>query len=671
MANFYFLIIAILSLFEFSPVHPVTNVGPLVMVIGISMLKEAVEDTKRHKKDNEVNSTPILVLRDGSFVETEWADVQVGEIIKVLDKSFFPADLLMISSSDPDGVCYVETMNLDGETNLKIKKCLDNTVSFTTPHSLNDMQATLECEMPNNHLYTFTGNLSLQDNMVHSLSPMQVLLRGCQLKNTEWIIGSVIFTGHETKVMMNSKATPSKRSAIEHQLDKLIVILFCMQCIVCIVGAVGSPEFLDMKQWYLALDEKPGFFDPNEKAVTGMVNFVTLFILFSTFIPISLYVSMEMIKFLSVVYFINKDRSIYDDKSDTAALARTSNLNEELGQVQYVFSDKTGTLTQNLMEFFKMSVGGVPYGEGITEIQRAIAKREGKALPDDVKDENYETGFNFKDKRIMGGNWIKEEHSEELLQFFRLLAVCHTVIPEGDPEPDKIHYQAASPDEAALVVAAKKFGFFFHTRTTNSIIVTETIPNADGTSTSQDKEYEVLAILEFNSKRKRMSAIVRTQDDKVLLFCKGADNVIYERLSQDGNEFREKSLEDLGAFGSDGLRTLCCAYKEIPRATYEEWFVKFDAARTSLVNREQMLDDVAEIIEVDLKLIGCTAIEDKLQEGVPRSIELMAEANINIWVLTGDKMETAINIGYACSLTSSASSSLTPRMRGFWRLRPP
>jgi len=653
VANFYFLIIAILSLFEFSPVHPVTNVGPLVMVIGISMLKEAVEDTKRHKKDNEVNSTPILVLRDGSFVETEWADVQVGEIIKVLDKSFFPADLLMISSSDPDGVCYVETMNLDGETNLKIKKCLDNTVSFTTPHSLNDMQATLECEMPNNHLYTFTGNLSLQDNMVHSLSPMQVLLRGCQLKNTEWIIGSVIFTGHETKVMMNSKATPSKRSAIEHQLDKLIVILFCMQCIVCIVGAVGSPEFLDMKQWYLALDENPGFFDPNEKAVTGMVNFVTLFILFSTFIPISLYVSMEMIKFLSVVYFINKDRSIYDDKSDTAALARTSNLNEELGQVQYVFSDKTGTLTQNLMEFFKMSVGGVPYGEGITEIQRAIAKREGKALPDDVKDENYETGFNFKDKRIMGGNWIKEEHSEELLQFFRLLAVCHTVIPEGDPEPDKIHYQAASPDEAALVVAAKKFGFFFHTRTTNSIIVTETIPNADGTSTSQDKEYEVLAILEFNSKRKRMSAIVRTQDDKVLLFCKGADNVIYERLSQDGNEFREKSLEDLGAFGSDGLRTLCCAYKEIPRATYEEWFVKFDAARTSLVNREQMLDDVAEIIEVDLKLIGCTAIEDKLQEGVPRSIELMAEANINIWVLTGDKMETAINIGYACSLLTN------------------
>ena len=256
-----------------------------------------------------------------------------------------------------------------------------------------------------------------------------------RFKNTDWVTGVVIFSGHETKVMMNSKATPSKRSAIEHQLDKLIVILFCMQCIVCIVGAVGSPEFLDMKQWYLALDENPGFFDPNEKAVTGMVNFVTLFILFSTFIPISLYVSMEMIKFLSVVYFINKDRSIYDDKSDTAALARTSNLNEELGQVQYVFSDKTGTLTQNLMEFFKMSVGGVPYGEGITEIQRAIAKREGKALPDDVKDENYETGFNFKDKRIMGGNWIKEEHSEELLQFFRLLAVCHTVIPElRDPD---------------------------------------------------------------------------------------------------------------------------------------------------------------------------------------------------------------------------------------------
>ena len=573
MANFYFLVIAILSLFEFSPVHPVTNVGPLVIVIGISMLKEAVEDTKRHKKDNEVNSTPVLVLRDGAFVETEWADIQVGEIVKVLDKSFFPADLLLVSSSDPDGVCYVETMNLDGETNLKIKKCLDNTVSFTTPHSLNDMHATLECETPNNFLYTFTGNLSFQDNMVHSLSPMQVLLRGCQLRNTEWVIGSFIFTGHETKVMMNSKATPSKRSAIEHQLDKLIVILFYLQCCACIVGAIGSPTFLDRKYWYLDLDNEPGFFDPDDKAVTGMVNFVTLFILYSTFIPISLYVSMEMIKFLSVVYFINKDRAIYDPISDTPALARTSNLNEELGQVQYVFSDKTGTLTQNLMEFFKMSVGGVPYGAGITEITRAIAKREGKELPDDIKDENYETGFNFKDTRIMGGKWINEEHSEELLQFFRLLAVCHTVIPEGDPEPEKIHYQAASPDEAALVVAAKKFGFFFHTRTTNSIIVTETMPKPDGTESSEEREYEVLAILEFNSKRKRMSAIVRTPDDKVVLYCKGADNVIYERLAKTGNEFREKSMEDLGAFGSVGLRTLCCAYKEIPRAQYEEWFV--------------------------------------------------------------------------------------------------
>ena len=625
-----------------------TNVGPLVLVIGISMLKEAVEDTRRHKKDNEVNTTKVLVLRDGSFVHTEWEDVQVGEIIKVTDKSFFPADLLMISSSDPDGVCYVETMNLDGETNLKIKKCLDNTVSFTTPHSLNDMHATLECETPNNFLYTFTGNLSFQDNMVHSLSPMQVLLRGCQLRNTEWVIGAVIFTGHETKVMMNSKATPSKRSAIEHQLDKLIIILFMLQCCACIVGAIGSPTWLDRKYWYLALDEDPGFFDPDDKAVTGMVNFVTLFILYSTFIPISLYVSMEMIKFISVVYFINKDRAIYDPNSDTPALARTSNLNEELGQVQYVFSDKTGTLTQNLMEYFKMSVGGVSYGERITEIQRAIAKREGKTLPDDVKDENYETGFNFKDKRIMNGKWRGEKNSYELLQFFRLLAVCHTVIPEGEPEIDKIQYQAASPDEAALVVAAKKFGFFFHTRTTNSIIVSEDLDTG-----VVDREYEVLAILEFNSKRKRMSAIVRTPEDKVVLYCKGADNVIYERLSSDGNDFKDKSMEDLGKFGSDGLRTLCCAYKEIDRATYEEWFVQFDAARTSLVNREQKLDDVAELIETDLKLIGCTAIEDKLQDGVPRSIELLAQAGINIWVLTGDKMETAINIGYACSLLTN------------------
>lgn len=652
VANFYFLIIAILSLFEFSPVHPVTNVGPLVIVIGISMLKEAIEDLRRHKKDKEVNSTQVKVLREGQWVDAPWAEIKVGEIVKVMDKSFFPADLLMLSSSDPDGVCYVETMNLDGETNLKIKKCLDQTASFTSPTALSDVIAGIECELPNNQLYTFTGNWSFDANEVYSLSPMQVLLRGCQLKNTDWVTGVVIFSGHETKVMMNSKATPSKRSAIEHQLDKLIVFLFTLQCSACLVGAIGSPEWLDFKYWYLDLANNPKFFDPDSKAEVGLVNFVTLFILYSTFIPISLYVSLEMIKFISVVYFMNKDRNIYDPISDTPALGRTSNLNEELGQVQYVFSDKTGTLTQNLMEYFKMSIGGVAYGHGVTEIQRAIAKRKGEPIPEAPKSKNFEKGFNFIDDRILDGNWVNEEKQGIILEFFRLLAVCHTVLPEGEPTIDKIQYQAASPDEAALVVAAKNFGFFFHTRTTNTIIVTETLPK-NGKMENVDREYEMLAILEFNSTRKRMSTIVKTPEGRIYLYCKGADNVIYERLATTGNEYKETTMTDLEKFGSEGLRTLCCAYKEIPIKEFEAWFTQFDAARTSLQDREEKIDAVAELIETDLILFGCTAIEDKLQDGVPKSIEIMANAGIKIWVLTGDKMETAINIGYACSLLTN------------------
>ncbi|XP_072093011.1 phospholipid-transporting ATPase 3 isoform X2 [Arachis hypogaea] len=654
VANLYFLTISILSTTPISPVSPITNVIPLSLVLLLSLIKEAFEDWKRFQNDMSINNNMIDVLQDQKWVSIPWKKLQVGDVIKVKQDGFFPADLLFLASTNADGVCYIETANLDGETNLKIRKALEKTWDYLTPEKASEFKAEVQCEQPNNSLYTFTGNLILQ-NQTLPVSPNQLLLRGCSLRNTEYIVGVVIFTGHETKVMMNAMNVPSKRSTLERKLDKLILTLFATLFVMCFIGAVGSAVFVNKKYFYLHLEsseEGGAQFDPRNRFLVFLLTMFTLITLYSTIIPISLYVSIEMIKFIQSTQFINKDLHMYHLETNTPALARTSNLNEELGQVEYIFSDKTGTLTRNLMEFFKCSIGGEVYGTGVTEIERGIAERSGKKIEENISSNAVrEKGFNFDDPRLMRGAWRNEPNPDNCKEFFRCLAICHTVLPEGDESPEKIKYQAASPDEAALVIAAKNFGFFFYRRTPTMIYVRES--HVEKMGKIQDVPYEILNVLEFNSTRKRQSVVCRYPDGRLVLYCKGADTVIYERLADGNNDIKKVTREHLEQFGSSGLRTLCLAYKELHPDVYESWNEKFIQAKSSLRDRERKLDEVAELIEHDLILIGSTAIEDKLQEGVPACIETLKRAGIKIWVLTGDKIETAINIGYACNLINN------------------
>ncbi|CAI5977694.1 unnamed protein product [Closterium sp. NIES-65] len=669
VANLYFLLIAILSTTPVSPVNPITNVLPLVLVLMVSLIKEAFEDRKRYNSDKVINSSITECLRGNQWIQTPWSAVRVGDILRVKSDQYFPADLLCLATTNGDGICYIETSNLDGETNLKIRKALERTWEYITADAAADLRAMVECEQPNNSLYTFTGNLVIGKQTL-PISPNQMLLRGCSLRNTEWIVGAVIFTGHETKVMMNAMDVPSKRSTLERRMDLVILILFAILFTMCLIGAIASAMFLDYNEWYLQLTDSQPQYDPSNPWAVGSLTFLTLFILYATIIPISLYVSIEMIKFVQSTQFINKDLHMFHRETQTPALARTSNLNEELGQVEYIFSDKTGTLTRNTMEFFKCSIGGTLYGTGVTEIQRAMALRMGQPIQEDPAsmyqdrkasqaevsplkptgsdDPFKDRGFNFDDKRLLRGAWRNEPTAEICKEFFRLLAICHTVLPEGEESPEEIEYLAASPDEAAMVAAAKNFGFFFYRRTPTTIKVRES--HVERLGRVQDCEYEVLNVLEFNSMRKRQSVICRCPDGRIVLYCKGADVTIYERLSEDANPHKDMTREHLEKFGADGLRTLCLAYRELPPALYEEWNERFIQAKSALREREKRLDEVAEMIERDLILLGCTAIEDKLQEGVPQCIETLQKAGIKIWILTGDKMETAINIAYACML---------------------
>ncbi|CAK7332719.1 unnamed protein product [Dovyalis caffra] len=650
-----------------SPVNPVTNVVPLSLVLLVSLIKEAFEDWVSvihdycglHALSFDSSfrmmclKNELYVLQDEKWEAVPWKKLQVGDIIRVKQDGFFPADLLFLASTNADGVCYIETANLDGETNLKIRKALERTWDYLTPEKAAEFKGEVQCEQPNNSLYTFTGNLIFQKQTL-PLTPNQILLRGCSLRNTEYIVGAVIFTGQETKVMMNSMNVPSKRSTLERKLDKLILALFGTLFIMCLIGAIGSGIFINRKYYYLGLDKGvTAEFNPSNRFVVAALTLFTLITLYSTIIPISLYVSIEMIKFIQSTQFINKDLHMYHAETNTPALARTSNLNEELGQVEYIFSDKTGTLTRNLMEFFKCSIGGEVYGSGVTEIELGGAQRNGMKVQEVRKSATavQEKGFNFDDHRIMRGAWRNEPNSDTCKEFFRCLAICHTVLPEGDESPEKITYQAASPDEAALVTAAKNFGFFFYRRTPTMIYIRES--HVEKMGKIQDVAYEILNVLEFNSTRKRQSVVCRYPNGRLVLYCKGADNVIYERLASGNDDLKNVTRAHLEQFGSAGLRTLCLAYRDLSAETYESWNEKFIQAKSSLRDREKKLDEVAELIEKDLILIGSTAIEDKLQEGVPACIETLSRAGIKVWVLTGDKMETAINIAYACNLINN------------------
>ncbi|SPO06961.1 related to ATPases [Cephalotrichum gorgonifer] len=862
LANFYFLVIGIMQMIPgLSTTGKYTTIIPLAIFVTFSMAKEGYDDYRRYTLDKMENSSDAWVLRgtkdasgmrrtrrpwdvlkhrskleqtegqapvedvedpeevesDGEWMRIKWAHVKVGDVVRLSRDDNVPADLVLLYASGPNGVAYIETMALDGETNLKSKQaCPLLAERCRSVDSIRSCKAEIVSEDPNLDLYSYDGRITV-DGETLPLTTNNVAYRGSTVRNTAKAIGLVINSGEECKIRMNAaKSVRAKAPKIQNLVNKIVLFLVFFVVMVSVGVTIGYYRWKDREGhlWYLM------------GAGLSFKNiFIAFIIMFNTLIPLSLYISLEIIK-LGQLYFLG-DVEMYDPVSNTPMVANTMTILENLGQVNYVFSDKTGTLTDNVMRFRKMSVAGAPWlhdmnikrdeeekrrkieaSERLRKSKKKAAKQaakpQGKLATDS---EDYEPvspgietnivdeygvavpeagvqGHGFgaaassaKSMRGVGGSEPKTESllaylrdrpnttfSRKARHFIICMALCNTCLPEIK-EDGSIEYQAASPDELALVEAARDLGYEMVDRPSNTIKLK--YPDAK-TGKSVVEVFEVLDVIEFTSKRKRMSIIIRMPDGRVCIFCKGADSALlprlklsklaiqkareveqqanrrrsqeqesaFRRLSMQSNTPRtslalsrvsvsgnrpamgrigsirasldnwrrstevpessadarvprrsmgdmkhdprrtslalstydvldglvdesaaanegtifERCFQHTDDFAAEGLRTLLFAYRYVEEDDYRTWKKIYFEATTSLVDRQERIEAAGELIEQKFDLAGATAIEDKLQEGVPETIDKLRRANIKVWMLTGDKRETAINIGHSARL---------------------
>lgn len=666
VAYLYFLAIAALNQLPPLAVFGRTvSLFPLLFVLCVTAIKDGYEDWRRHNSDRNENNRETLVYQSGEFRFKKWKKIQAGEVVKIFADESIPCDLVLLGTSDPSGLAYIQTMNLDGESNLKTRYARQETALAVSDGCT--ISGLIRCEQPNRNIYEFTANMELNGHRF-PLSQSNIVLRGCQLKNTNWIIGVVVYAGQETKAMLNSAASPSKRSKLEAYMNRETLWLSIFLFIMCLVVAFGMglwlirhKEQLDTLPYYRKRYFTNGRDNGKRYKYYGIpmetfFSFLSSIIVFQIMIPISLYITMELVR-LGQSYFMIEDNHMYDSGSCSRFQCRSLNINEDLGQIRYVFSDKTGTLTENKMEFQRASVYGKSYGSSLPMVDPqqeknipAAQNRRWKLKSEIAVDSEL---IELLHKDLTGDERIAAH------EFFLTLAACNTVIPilhgtssscvKSELHEDgveAIDYQGESPDEQALVAAASAYGYTLFERTSGHIVI-----DVNG----EKLRFDVLGLHEFDSVRKRMSVVIRFPNGAVKVLVKGADTSMFSIL--DGTEMedhiRNATQSHLIEYSSQGLRTLVVAARDLTDAELEIWQCRYEDASTSLTDRVVKLRQTAALIECNLKLLGATAIEDKLQEGVPEAIEALRQAGIKVWVLTGDKQETAISIGLSCKLLTS------------------
>ena len=599
LANIYFLVVLIVTFLPISPVSYIFQLLPLVFVILVSMIKAGVEDALKGREDKKRNSQKVHAYRNGKFQDIEARELKVGDVLKITEDEMVPADLLYIGSSQAEKLCYYSETNLNGESAVKTMSCFPAFKDVNPIEELTKHVYIADVASPDRDLTRFDARLRSR-NQFWSISIHNVLLRGVCTHYTEDVIGIVLRTGHDTKIMKNIKHPPAKMTSFDKRLNKMLIVIFCINLAICLISA-GVGVSIERKSSFKVID---GLL--KNLGVSYGEYFVQYFILYSYFIPISLMVTIEIIRLFHKIV-MDYDPDFYDPEFGHAN-AHNSNQIGQLGLVTHILSDKTGTLTENIMEMLKFS----------------------------VKDGKFDA-HDFVQTIEADPSFVKPT-----IPFLLSLALCNNVIVHMTSS-GKIEYNADSPDEAAFVNYAAQCGVKLIARDLTSMTID---------IRGETKVYQIIAVLPFNSDRKRMSILVKADGEDAILYCKGADNVIHERSV-------DYTCDDtVNEYAATGLRTLVFTKREIVEPEYSQWTAMFHEAESSLTGRDEKVEAAAAEIEKGLSVIGVTGVEDRLQPQVPETIDWLRRAGIKVWILTGDKLETAIAIGRTSGVIQPESDVL-------------
>ncbi|KIK19433.1 hypothetical protein PISMIDRAFT_107630 [Pisolithus microcarpus 441] len=626
--NLYFLLVA---LSQFIPVLKIgfifTYVAPLAFVLCVTMGKEAYDDYKRYLRDREANSQKYLTLvphpshspDSGPHTRSvPSSSLRVGDLVMLEKNQRVPADMVLLRTSDPSGTCFIRTDQLDGETDWKLRVAVPTTQKLGSDKELMMLDGEVYADAPIKDLHTFIGTLTVNDTFPPSPPPALShpplpTVEPLTAENVVWsntvlaagsAVGFIVYTGSETRAVMNTSHPETKVGLLDLEINRLAKIL-CAVTFALSVVLVALNGFRGL--WYIYV--------------------FRFLILFSSIIPISLRVNLDMGK---TVYA----NQIMTDPDIPNTIVRTSTLPEELGRIEYLLSDKTGTLTQNEMEMKKLHMGTMSYGfDSMDEVAHQLATAFGAEHGKLPKQPSIVTGAQLATRG-------RRDMSSRLRDVVLSLALCHNVTPVTNDD-GSVTYQASSPDEVAIVKWTESVGLtlVFRDRTRMEV------QTPMGTRLS----YDILELFPFTSESKRMGIVVReTQSGELLFLQKGAD-VVMARIVQ-RNDWLE---EETGNMAREGLRTLVVARKRLTPQQYAAFKQRHHEASVRLEGRnEAMTAVVAEYLERDLELLGLTGVEDKLQDEVKSTLELLRNAGIKIWMLTGDKIETARCIAISTKLVA-------------------